>query len=61
MTDKKQRSVADLELATMRQCRRLIERLPPHACRRTVAYLADTFSNPDEKAPADPRQNELGF
>lgn len=62
MTEKKERSVADLELATMRQCRRLLERLPLKARLRVVAYLSSLVNDLGTTGgdPA-PLQNELGF
>jgi hypothetical protein len=61
VTDKKKtRDQAELELATMRQCRRLIMRLAPDARGRAVAYLASATKDSEQvPAPPDPRQPEL--
>lgn len=59
---KKQRPQSELELATMRHCRRLIQRLNDGKAReRVVSYLQSSVFEEDGEPPPyeDPRQERL--
>lgn len=56
-----ERDPAELELATMRQCLKLIRRLPADGRERAVAYLASAAIPVVKKLLEERRQDTLPF